>query len=107
MASEASASAVASVSRKRQRISHASSSSDISIEQRLDKAKTKQLSGQKAYWEHVTAVIAEKDGIRDVFYECLICSKYLSSKNPHDFVANHIVCGSGGEATCNSKRKEN
>jgi hypothetical protein len=72
----------------------------IDLDDLLKSADGKRKAGRKPYWQQVVTV---KDHHKqDVFYQCKLCGKKLSTRNPHDFVASHIVFKAVG-ATCKAQ----
>lgn len=63
----------------------------------FEAAARKQKNGKASYWPHVAPYkCLTKD---KVFFQCNLCEKLLSTKNPADSVGNHIVAGTDGKGT--------
>jgi hypothetical protein len=72
----------------------------IDLHELLKSADGKGKVGRKLYWQHV--VTAKDDDKQKVFYQCKLCGKNLSTRNPHDFVASHLMFTADG-ATCKAQ----
>jgi hypothetical protein len=69
----------------------------MDLDEMFKSADGKRNAGRKPYWQHVVTV---KDHHKhNVFYQCKLCGKKLSTRNPHDSVASHIMFTADG-ATC-------
>jgi predicted SprT family Zn-dependent metalloprotease len=72
----------------------------INLDELFKSADGKGKVGCKPYWQHAVTVKAHNK--KKVLYQCKLCGKRLSTRNPRDSVASHVVFTADG-ATCKAQ----